>query len=97
MVDGQGRADADQRGAAERRAAASGALLGHVAGAIETRFHKGSWRNPSANDARWLRFLAACGYTLAEVEQQIVDAVDARTSENDTEPDPITNEDPADD
>ena len=73
------------------------ALLGHVAGAIETGFHKGTWRNPSASDARWLRFLASNGYTLAEVEQQIVDAIDARTGDHDTEPDPTTDEDPADD
>jgi ParB family chromosome partitioning protein len=73
------------------------ALLGHIAGAIETGFHKGSWRTPSASDARWLRFLATCGYTLAEVEQRIVDAIDARTGDHDTEPDPITDEVPADD
>jgi len=52
------------------------ALLGHLAGAIESGMHKGSWRSPSAGDARWLRFLAGCGYTLAEVEQRIVDAAD---------------------
>ncbi|GAB4082780.1 ParB N-terminal domain-containing protein [Modestobacter muralis] len=69
------------------------ALLGHVAGAIETGFHKGTWRNPSASDARWLRFLVACGYTLAEVEQRIVDAIDARTSDHDTESNPTTDED----
>ena len=74
------------------------ALLGHVAGAIETGMHKGSWRSPSASDARWLRFLASNGYTLAEIEQQIIDA---RTGDHDTEPNPITDdasdEDPAED
>jgi ParB family chromosome partitioning protein len=42
------------------------ALLAHVAGAIESALHRQSWRNPGAGDARWLRFLASCGYTLAE-------------------------------
>jgi len=55
-------------------------LLAHVAGGIETGMHKGSWRNPTAADARWLRFLAASGYTLAEVEESIIAAVEARTS-----------------
>jgi ParB family chromosome partitioning protein len=52
------------------------ALLGHVAGAIESGLHRQSWRNPTAGDARWLRFLDSCGYTLAEIERRIVDAAD---------------------
>lgn len=55
-------------------------LLAHVAGGIESGIHKQTWRNPSAADARWLRFLASVGYTLAEVEEGIVAAVEARTS-----------------
>jgi len=55
-------------------------LLAHVAGGIESGMLKGTWRNPSAADARWLKFLAASGYTLAEVEEGIVAAVEARTS-----------------
>ena len=52
------------------------ALLAHVAGAIESGLHRQSWRNPAAGDARWLRFLVSCGYTLAEVERQILAAAD---------------------
>jgi ParB family chromosome partitioning protein len=51
-------------------------LLAHVAGAIESGLHRQSWRNPGAGDARWLRFLDSCGYTLADIERQIVDAAD---------------------
>jgi ParB family chromosome partitioning protein len=50
------------------------ALLAHIAGAIESGLHRQSWRNPGAGDARWLRFLVSCGYTLAEIERQILDA-----------------------
>jgi ParB family transcriptional regulator, chromosome partitioning protein len=49
-------------------------LLAHVAGAIESGLHRQSWRNPGAGDARWLRFLVSCGYTLADIEREIVDA-----------------------
>jgi ParB family chromosome partitioning protein len=52
------------------------ALLAHVAGAIESGLHRQSWRNPSAGDARWLWFLVSCGYTPADMEQQIIDAAD---------------------
>lgn len=89
----QGRADPDHREPlTDGRLPV--ALLGHVAGAIETGFHKGTWRSPSASGARWLRFLASNGYTLADIEQQIVDA---GTGDHDTEPDPITEEDRAED
>ncbi|MGX5653886.1 ParB/RepB/Spo0J family partition protein [Geodermatophilus nigrescens] len=57
------------------------ALLAHVAGAIESGLHRQSWRNPGAGDARWLRFLVSCGYTLADIEQQIVDAADHPTAD----------------
>lgn len=57
------------------------ALLAHVAGAIESGLHRQSWRNPGAGDARWLRFLASCGYTLADIERQIVDAADQPTAD----------------
>ncbi|WP_245159203.1 ParB/RepB/Spo0J family partition protein [Blastococcus sp. TF02A-35] len=62
------------------------ALLAHVAGAIESGLHRQSWRNPSTGDARWLRFLISYGYTLADIEQQIVDAADQPTA--DPAPDP---------
>ncbi|MGY1914197.1 ParB N-terminal domain-containing protein [Blastococcus sp. HT6-30] len=57
------------------------ALLAHIAGAIESGLHRQSWRNPGAGDARWLRFLASCGYTLADIEQQIIDAADQPTAD----------------
>lgn len=52
------------------------ALLAHVAGALESGMHRHSWRTPDAGDARWLRFLASCGYTLADIERQIIGAAD---------------------
>ncbi|MDK3255267.1 ParB/RepB/Spo0J family partition protein [Blastococcus capsensis] len=61
-------------------------LLAHVAGAIETAMHRGTWRDPRATDARWLRFLAGYGYSLAEIEQRIVDGIDERTSSDDFAP-----------
>ncbi|WP_347059627.1 hypothetical protein ABC795_04045 [Blastococcus sp. HT6-30] len=57
------------------------ALLAHVAGAIESGMHRQSWRNPGAGDGRWLRFLDSCGYTLADIERQIVDAADQPTAD----------------
>ncbi|CCG04789.1 ParB/RepB/Spo0J family partition protein [Blastococcus saxobsidens] len=57
------------------------ALLAHVAGAIESGLHRQSWRNPGAGDARWLRFLVSCGYTLADIERQIIDAADQPTAD----------------
>lgn len=53
-------------------------LLAHVAGAIELGIGKDSWRSTDHRRdelIRWLRFLAGQGYTLAEIEQQIVDGV----------------------
>jgi ParB family chromosome partitioning protein len=57
------------------------ALLAHVAETIESGLHRQSWRNPGAGDARWLRFLASCGYTLADIERQIVDAAEQHTAD----------------
>ncbi|MDK3258945.1 ParB/RepB/Spo0J family partition protein [Blastococcus capsensis] len=57
------------------------ALLAHGAGAIESGMHRQSWRNPGAGDARWLRFLVSCGYTLADIEQQIIDATGQPTAD----------------
>lgn len=54
-------------------------LLGLVLAALEARTPKSSWRDASASgtsrrhseQAEYLRFLAACGYGLAPVEQII--------------------------
>ena len=76
----QARAHADQRRTGARRPARRGAAgprrRGHRIG-----LHRQSWRNPGAGDARWLRFLASCGYTLADIERQIVDAADQPTAD----------------
>ena len=45
---------------------------------LESTLDRSSWRDPSAGAARWLRFLAGVGYTLADIEQQIVDFADPR-------------------
>ncbi|SFF94528.1 ParB/RepB/Spo0J family partition protein [Blastococcus tunisiensis] len=57
------------------------ALLAHVAGGIESGLHRQSWRNPGTGDARWLRFLDSCGYTLADIEQQIINSADQHTDD----------------
>ena len=80
MVGHQGQADATlTSGEQVPDARLAVALLAHVAGAIESGLHRQSWRNPGTGDARWLRFLASCGYTLADIEQQIIDSVDQPT------------------
>jgi len=51
-------------------------LLAHVAGAVEGGITRDAWRwqdNRRTDVARWFRFLVDQGYTLANVEQQIVD------------------------
>jgi ParB family chromosome partitioning protein len=51
-------------------------LLAHLAGAIETSIAKDSWRKGYHRRdelVRWLTFLAGHGYTLSDVEQQVVD------------------------
>lgn len=50
------------------------ALLARVAVDIEERTGVHSWRNPSAEVAAWLRFLASAGYAPADVEQIVVSA-----------------------
>ena len=55
--------------------------MAHVAGAIESGMPRQSWRNPGTGDARWMQFLASCGYTLADIERQIVDAADQLTAD----------------
>lgn len=55
-------------------------LLAHIAAGIEGSVFKDSWRTGDHRRDRlvaWLRFLADQGYTLAEIEQQIVDGTAA--------------------
>jgi ParB family chromosome partitioning protein len=54
------------------------ALLAQVAADIEQGTDVHCWRNPPAEVARWLRFLAGAGYTLSDIEQHVVDAVTER-------------------
>jgi hypothetical protein len=48
---------------------------------LESGLHRQSWRNLGVGDDRWLRFLVSCGYTLAEIERQIVDAAEQPTAD----------------
>jgi hypothetical protein len=50
------------------------ALLAQVAASVEARFgERQGWRHPATGLVAYLRFLAACGYGLSEVEQEIAD------------------------
>lgn len=49
------------------------ALLAQVAADREQVMGVHTWRNRNAEAARWLTFLAATGYVLSEIEQQVVD------------------------
>jgi ParB family chromosome partitioning protein len=56
-------------------------LLAQVAAEAETRCHDHAWRNPRPADAaRWLSWLASIGYTLSDIETQVI--------EDGTKPDP---------
>jgi ParB family transcriptional regulator, chromosome partitioning protein len=47
-------------------------LLAQVAASVEARFgERQGWRHPASALVAYLRFLAACGYGLSEVEQEI--------------------------
>jgi ParB family chromosome partitioning protein len=52
-------------------------LLAQVAADREQTMNESTWRSVHSNAARWLAFLAATGYTLAPVEQKVVDAAAA--------------------
>ena len=50
-------------------------LLAQVAASVEARFgDRQGWRNPTSALVAYLRFLAACGYGLSEVEQEVADS-----------------------
>jgi ParB family chromosome partitioning protein len=48
------------------------ALLARVAADVEQTMGVHTWRHPSPRAARWLTFLASTGYTLADIEQLVV-------------------------
>jgi ParB family chromosome partitioning protein len=51
-------------------------LLAHIAGAIETRIAKDSWRGTADEVVRWLRFLVDQGYELSDIEQTMLAPAD---------------------
>jgi ParB family transcriptional regulator, chromosome partitioning protein len=52
-------------------------LLAQVAASVEARFgDRQGWRHPSAALVSYLSFLAACGYGLSEVEQEVAGTED---------------------
>lgn len=57
--------------------------LAVVLGAVEATTGKHTWRNPGTRDAAYLAQLTAWGYTLSEVEQIVIDAVEARRQSGD--------------
>ena len=47
-------------------------LLAQVAASVEARFgERQGWRHPASALVAYLRFLAACGYGLSEVEREV--------------------------
>jgi hypothetical protein len=47
-------------------------LFAQVAASVEARFgERWGWRNPTSALVAYLRFLAACGYGLSEVEEEV--------------------------
>jgi hypothetical protein len=47
-------------------------LLAQVAASVEARFgDRQGWRNPTSALVSYLKFLAACGYGLSEVEAEV--------------------------
>ncbi|MEV8241987.1 ParB/RepB/Spo0J family partition protein [Microbacterium testaceum] len=70
--------------------------LAVVLGAVEATTGKHTWRNPGTLDAAYLTQLTAWGYTLSEVEQIVIDTVEARRQSGDAASDADT-DDTADD
>jgi ParB family chromosome partitioning protein len=57
-------------------------LLAQVAASVEARFgERQGWRYPNAALRAYLGFLAACGYGLSEVEQEVTDTGDGSEDE----------------
>jgi ParB family chromosome partitioning protein len=59
-------------------------LLAQVAADREQGMGVHTWRNRDVRAARWLGFLAGVGYSLSDIEQQVIDA--APSEEEDEEP-----------
>lgn len=48
-------------------------LLAQWAAALESGLGRHTWRSPNPRAARWLTWLAATGYELADIEQHVID------------------------
>lgn len=55
-------------------------MLAQVAAAHEDVMGKHTWRQSYPDAARWLRFLAATGYALSDIEQLVVDKAEGTVS-----------------
>jgi ParB family chromosome partitioning protein len=55
-------------------------LFAQVAGAVEKSMEHPCWRNSSAEQARYLTFLAEVGYATSEVEQLVIDTHAAKAA-----------------
>jgi hypothetical protein len=53
-------------------------LLAQIAADVEQTMYESTWRNVNP---RWFRFLASTGYTLADVEQRVVNDADDRNAQ----------------
>ena len=66
-------------------------LLAQVAADREQTMSEHTWRHVDRGAARWFGFLASTGYTLAAIEQKVVD--DAQGSPDDDTDDPVNDGD----
>jgi ParB family chromosome partitioning protein len=69
-------------------------LLAQVAADVEASMTEATWRNANPRAARWFRFLASTGYTLADIEQKVVDDATNTPGGTDAEGDGPDNADP---
>ena len=68
-------------------------LLAQVAADREATMNESTWRSSNPSAARWFTFLASTGYTLADIEQWVVNDAQSTTAEGDGNP---TEADPGD-
>ena len=61
-------------------------LLAQVAADREATMNEGTWRNANPSAARWFSFLASTGYTLADIEQRVVNDAQGTTTQGDRHP-----------
>jgi hypothetical protein len=66
-------------------------LLAQVAAAREQSMDVQTWRRTTARaEARWLAYLAGIGYTLAEIEQSVIDNAATAERDGDAEGEPVS-------